>query len=130
MGGSRSGVCLVNNADGLVKRKRTFAAATALVQQKNKNIPINCKGMKEKMQVKNLKTEEKRGIALERAGRRTRNDILKDMSCVSLIMFLAAWATIDAETFIPALICVFCIAWLILFAIANNDDKGRDKKHG
>ena len=65
MGGSRSGVCLVNNADGLVKRKRTFAAATALVQQKNKNIPINCKGMKEKMQVKNLKTEEKRGIALE-----------------------------------------------------------------
>ena len=82
------------------------------------------------MQVKNLKTEEKRGIALERVGRRMRNDILKGMSCVSLIMFLAAWATIDAETFISALICVLCTAWLILFAIANNDDKGRDKKHG
>ena len=69
MGGSCSGVCLVDNTDGLVKRKRTFAAATALVQQKNKNIPIDYKGMKEKMQVKNLKTKEKIGIVLKRAGR-------------------------------------------------------------
>lgn len=65
MGGSRSGVCLVNNADSL-KRKRTNAVAAAKVQQKNKKtIPLHCKGMEEKMQVKKLKTEEKRRIAHE-----------------------------------------------------------------
>ena len=65
MGGSRGGVCLVDHTDSL-KRKRTNAVAAAKVQQKKqKTIPLYCKGIEEKMQVKKLKTEEKRRIAHE-----------------------------------------------------------------
>lgn len=50
-----------------------------------------------------------------------RNFLLKVNTAMCAVLFPLSGCLIDSESIIPTIVCLFSLAWLILFYIANEE---------
>lgn len=50
-----------------------------------------------------------------------KNKILKTITFMATMGFIIAGCALDSESYLPAIVCAVCLAWLMLFVIANRE---------
>ena len=58
---------------------------------------------------------------MRKAKSKIKNFILKSITYVAAILFTVSACALDSATWIPAIVCLICAIWLMLFAYANRD---------
>lgn len=48
-----------------------------------------------------------------------KNKILKAITLISTLVFIASGSALDCQSWLPYIICSVSLAWLVLFFIAN-----------
>ena len=49
-----------------------------------------------------------------------KNKILKGITTITAVLFLLASSGLNAEGWRNEIVCVICLAWLVLFLVANR----------
>ena len=57
-----------------------------------------------------------------------KNMILKTMAAVMMVVFVVSGSALDSKTWIPMALCMGSLAWLTLFAYANNFFRGSKER--